>query len=210
MWAIASTVVHMSLQLIMISVNILYASTANCCKAHTNKTVCFFCYFLHINQIDRVNIHGILRISWPGLNNLKIGFLALNYFVLARHRFSTDTWHMEAEKRWTPFRRWHFHVHFLQWKLLYLIKFSLKCVRKGPIDNKSSIGSDNGLVPIRRKPLSEPMMISFPTHKCVIFTKWFSLWIICKCCCLLSFPSAPNLFDIKVYLQRQRASISIP
>ena len=36
-------------------------------------------------------------------------------------------------------------------KFCILIKISLKFVPKGPIDNKHSIGLDNGLVPIRRQ-----------------------------------------------------------
>ena len=61
---------------------------------------------------------------------------------------------------------------FLNENCCNLIKFSLKYVRKGPIDNYLA------LVPImawRRlgdKPLSEPMMISLPTHICVTRPQW--------------------------------------
>ena len=42
----------------------------------------------------------------------------------------------EAETKWPPFRR-HVQIHcVLQWKLLYLIRISLKYVSNGPIDNK--------------------------------------------------------------------------
>ena len=36
-------------------------------------------------------------------------------------------------------------------KFCILIKISLKCVPKGPINNKPSIGLDNGLAPNRRQ-----------------------------------------------------------
>ena len=51
--------------------------------------------------------------------------------------------------------------------VVFFIKFSLKYVRKGPIDNNPALVQ---LMAWRRsgdKPLSEPMMISLPTHICV-------------------------------------------
>ena len=42
-----------------------------------------------------------------------------------------------------------------------LIKISLKCVPKGPIDNDTAFGSDDGLAPICHTPLSEPMQTRF-------------------------------------------------
>ena len=77
--------------------------------------------------------------------------------------------------RWTPFRRLHFHVHFLQCKLLYfyiLINFSLKYVRKGPIENNPSLVQIMAWRRLGDKPLSEPMMISLPTHICVSRPPW--------------------------------------
>ena len=47
-------------------------------------------------------------------------------------------------------------------KFCILIKISQIFFPKGPIDNKHSIGLDNGLAPgIGDKPLSEPMLIRF-------------------------------------------------
>ena len=37
--------------------------------------------------------------------------------------------------KWTPFRRRHFQVHFLEWKCLNSDKISLGFVPKGPINN---------------------------------------------------------------------------
>ena len=53
-----------------------------------------------------------------------------------------------------------------------LIKFSLKYVRKGPIDNNPALVQ---IMVWRRpgdKPLSEPMMVSLLTHICVTRPQW--------------------------------------
>ena len=47
-----------------------------------------------------------------------------------------------------------------------LIKFSLKYVRKGPIDNNPALVQIMAWRRSGGKPLSEPMMISLPTHIC--------------------------------------------
>ena len=48
-----------------------------------------------------------------------------------------------------------------------LITFSLKFVRKGPIDNNGALVQIMAWRRSGDKPLSEPMMISLPTHICV-------------------------------------------
>ena len=99
---------------------------------------------------------------------------------------------IDAETRWTPFRRWHFHVYFLQWKYCIWIKFSLKYVRKGPIDN------DPALVQIRAwrgsgdKPLSEPIIVNLLTHICVTRRQWVKMpwqrsWYIIFWLCICSW-----------------------
>ena len=45
-------------------------------------------------------------------------------------------WNMEAWEKWPPFYRWHFQMHFLEWKLLISYKVSLIYVRYDLIDNK--------------------------------------------------------------------------
>ena len=57
-----------------------------------------------------------------------------------------------------------------------LIKFSLKYVRKGPIDNNPALFQ---IMARRRpgdKPLSEPMMVSLLTHICVTRPQWVKSW----------------------------------
>ena len=56
-----------------------------------------------------------------------------------------------------------------------LIEFSLKYVRKGPIDNNPALVQ---IMAWRRpgdKPLSEPMMVSLLTHICVTRPQWVKL-----------------------------------
>ena len=48
-----------------------------------------------------------------------------------------------------------------------LIKFSLKYIRKGPIDNNRALVQIMAWHRSGDKPLSEPMMISLSTHICV-------------------------------------------
>ena len=74
--------------------------------------------------------------------------------------------------KWTPFRRRHFQVHFLEWKWWIPIKISLKFVPKGQINNIPALVK---IMAWRRpgdKPLSEPMMVSLPTHICVTRPQW--------------------------------------
>ena len=98
------------------------------------------------------------------------------YFMLGKSSsswFQTSvSYHIEAKTGWTPFRRRHFHVHFLQWNCCILIKLSLKYVRKGPIDNNRALVRTTAWRRSGDKPLSEPMMISLPTHMCVTRPQW--------------------------------------
>ena len=52
------------------------------------------------------------------------------------------------------------------------IKFSLKYVRKDPIDNNPALVQIMAWCRSGDKPLSEPMMISLPTHICVTLPQW--------------------------------------
>ena len=67
------------------------------------------------------------------------------------------------------------------------IKFSLKYVRKGPIDNNPALGQ---IMAWRRSgdmPLSEPMTISLPTHICVTRPQWVNtLFCIMMYFCAIS------------------------
>ena len=53
-----------------------------------------------------------------------------------------------------------------------LIKFSLKYVRKGPIDNNRALVQIMAWRRSGDKPVSEAIMISLPTHICVTWPQW--------------------------------------
>ena len=53
-----------------------------------------------------------------------------------------------------------------------LIKFSLKYVQNGPIDNNPALVQLMAWRRLGDKPLSEPMMVSLPTHICVTRPQW--------------------------------------
>ena len=53
-----------------------------------------------------------------------------------------------------------------------LIKFSLKYVRKGPIDNNPALVEIMAWRRSGDKPLSQPMIVSLPTHICVTRPQW--------------------------------------
>ena len=89
--------------------------------------------------------------------------------------YGTFKWcltHWGREKKWTPFRRRHFQVHFLDENVLFTIKISLKFVPNGQINKIPAMVQ---IMAWRRpgdKPLSEPMVVSLPTHICVIRPQW--------------------------------------
>ena len=90
-----------------------------------------------------------------------------------------------GREKWTPFRRRHFQMHFLECKFWISIKISLKFVPKCPINNIAAIVQ----IMAWRRPgdnsLSEPMVVSLPTHICVTRPQWvncgFSLQFISLC-----------------------------
>ena len=77
--------------------------------------------------------------------------------------------HIEAETKWTPFRRRHFQVHENVW---IPITISLQFVPEGPINNIPALVQ---IIAWRRpgdKPLSETMMVSLTTHICPPRPQW--------------------------------------
>ena len=73
----------------------------------------------------------------------------------------------ELETKWTPFRRRHFQLHFLEWNVWIPIKISLKFVPKGPINNIPALVQIMAWCRPGDEPLSELMMVSLLTHICV-------------------------------------------
>ena len=68
-----------------------------------------------------------------------------------------------------------FKCIFLNENVWIRIKISLKCVSKGPINNIPALIQIMALRRPGDKPLSEPMMVSLPTHICVARPQWVKL-----------------------------------
>ena len=74
--------------------------------------------------------------------------------------------HIEAETKWPPFCRRHFQVHFLNDNVWIWIKVSLKSVPKSPVNNIPALVWIMAWCRPGDKALSEPFMVSLPTHIC--------------------------------------------
>ena len=75
---------------------------------------------------------------------------------------------IEAETKWPPFSRWHFQMHFHQWKFLNSLLISLKFV---PM-NIPALVQIMACCLVGTKPLSEPMMVSLLMHICITQPQW--------------------------------------
>ena len=64
-------------------------------------------------------------------------------------------------RKWPPFCRQHFQMHFHEWKVCISILISLRFVPKGPIDNKSALVQVMAWHQKGDTPLSEPMQTKF-------------------------------------------------
>ena len=79
---------------------------------------------------------------------------------------------IEAEKKWPPFTRRQFQMHFLKRKCTFFTTISLNFVLNGPINNILALVR---IMAWRRpgdKPLSEPMVVSLLTHIYVTWHQW--------------------------------------
>ena len=83
--------------------------------------------------------------------------------------------HIEAETKWTPFRRRHFRMHFLNENAWISLTISLKFVPKVRINNIPALVQIMAWRLPGDKPLSEPMMVSLRTHICVTRPQWVKI-----------------------------------
>ena len=65
-----------------------------------------------------------------------------------------------------------FKCIFLNENVILSIEISLKFVPKGPINNMSALVQIMAWHRLGYKPLSEPMLVSLPTHTCVTRPQW--------------------------------------
>ena len=102
------------------------------------------------------HLHVYMRWDWPEVTKRKTPHQNI----------------IEAKIKWSPFSRRHFQMDFLEWKCMDFDKISLKFVPRCPISNITSLVQ---IMASRRpgdKPLSEPMVVSLPTHICVARPQW--------------------------------------
>ena len=75
----------------------------------------------------------------------------LNSIFNAVLSYMRKTKHIEAGTKWTPFRRRHFQVRFVEWKCLISDQNFTEVCSYRSNQQYSSTGSDNGLAPTRRQ-----------------------------------------------------------
>ena len=124
--------------------------------------------------------------SDTGLRSTIKGFLMPTFFpfftnlpIAQTGHFTTCTSHERYDvlthwgrDKWTPFRRRQFQMHFLNENIWISITISMKFVPMGPINNIPTMVQ---IMAGRRpgdKPLSEPMVVSLPSHICVARPQW--------------------------------------
>ena len=67
---------------------------------------------------------------------------------------------------------------FINENCCILIKFSLKYVRKDPMDNNPALVQIMAWRRSGDKPLSEPIMVDLSTHICVTRPQWEWMWLL--------------------------------
>ena len=118
------------------------------------------------------NVLLAMHIQW-NIRVVVIQLLLIRSQPTVAHTTTTELCHRRIlwQSVWkqNKFSRWHFQMHFLEWKCTrFSIKISLKFVPMGPINNIPALVQ---IMAWRRpgdKPLSESMMMSLLTHICVI------------------------------------------
>ena len=128
--------------------------------------------------------------QWPGAMRQQVITWAKVYPDLCHHMASLD--HTELLYAYTQRLVWYintwrpgqdgchfadiFTCIFINENCCILTKFSLKYVRKDPIDNNPALVQIMSWRRSGNKPLSEPMMISLLTHICITRPQWVKQW----------------------------------
>ena len=104
--------------------------------------------FVPVSVID--NKSALVQVmAWGWTGDKPLSELIITKFndTCTHHKAS----HIETETKWPPFRRRHFQVHFLECKLLNFKSNFTEIWSLLSNWRYDSIGSDNGLVPNRRR-----------------------------------------------------------
>ena len=109
----------------------------------------------------------VLQFTWNNDDFLQqCIFASLVFYVLT---------HLPLDK-WLPFHRWHFEMHFCEWKVLCFDAISLRFVPKLPIDNKSALVQVMAWRRTSDKPLPEPMSSQFTDAYKWHWGRWVNVW----------------------------------
>ena len=98
-------------------------------------------------------------------------------------------------------------IFFKNWCILNT--FSLKYVRKGPIDNNPALVQKMAWRRSGDKPLSEPMMISLPTHICVTRPQWVKNQYLTHCGLTRSHIVISTSWEVEWLLNKSKTLSSV-
>ena len=135
------------------------------CKRRRATSLIFMLQFMIVDN----NFPMWLLISW------KLGHQPVKISVRRSSFTNKDINTLRPKQNGRHFADDIFKCIFLNENVWIPIKFSMKFVLKGPINNIPSLVQ---IMAWRRpgdKPLSEPMMVSLTTHICVTRTQWVNM-----------------------------------
>ena len=127
----------------------------------------FPCYWPFVRGIHRSPVNSPRKVQWHGALMFPLICAWINGWV--------DN-HEVGDRR-----RYHTYYDFS-------VMISLKLFPKGPISNISSLVQIMAWCCPGDKPLSEPTMVSLPTHICINQPQWIKLMI----CCLVALSHYEN------------------
>ena len=90
--------------------------------------------------------------------------------------FCSSSEHNKAKKKWLLFRRQHFQMHFLEWKLLNFEQDFTKICSLVSNWQYVSIGSDNGLASNRCQAIIWSNVCMLYWHICITQLQWVNIW----------------------------------
>ena len=134
----------------------------------------------HCNDVTDLFMGNIRRVSMFGAHAAVVVILGIcdkiNKINTEPVACSQPLWllfqHIEAETNGRHFADDIFKCIFLNENVRIQIKISLKFVPKGPINNILTMVQIMAWRVPGDKPLSEPMMVSLPTHICIARPQW--------------------------------------
>ena len=104
--------------------------------------------------------------------SMKVKQLDLGSLILRTTQLNGDINTLMPRQNGRRFADNTFKCNFLNENVWIPIKISLKLVPKGPIDNIPALVQIMAWRSPGDKPLSAPMLVSLPTHKCVTRPQW--------------------------------------